>query len=85
MIQVITYKQSQRKPKVPENYHHYKISSVREKAKLLGVEILRQVPSLYKLIKLKLDEKSWFLKEGENTEKPKRDGTQAMLGNITTN
>ena len=54
LIQVIADKQSQRKPKVPENYH-LKISSVREKAKLLGVEILRRVPSLYKLIKLKFD------------------------------
>lgn len=58
MIQVITYKQSQRKPKVHENYHHYEIYSVREKAILLGVEILRRVPSLYKQIKLKFDEKS---------------------------
>ena len=58
LVKVVIYKQSQRKPKVPENFHHYKISSVREKAKLLGVQILRQVPSLYKQIKLKFDEKS---------------------------
>ena len=72
MIKVITYKQSQRKPKVPENFHHYKISSVREKAKLLEVEILRQVPSLYKQIKLKFDEKLDFLRGRKHVEAEER-------------